>query len=48
MNISPLLFGRLNFILGRLDEITEKLDKLEGTITGIAIKVYELTKDNKQ
>ena len=41
-----MIFGRLNYILGRLDEIEEKLDKLDGTLTGLTIKVYELTKES--
>lgn len=33
--------ARLMYIVSRLDSIEQKLDRLDGTLTGLSIKVYE-------
>ena len=33
--------ARLMYIISRLDNIEQKLDRLDGNITGLSIKVYE-------
>lgn len=37
--------ARLAYILNKLDILEQKLDRIDGTLTGLSIKVYE-EKDN--
>lgn len=36
-----MIEARLMYIVSRLDSIEQKLDRLDGTLTGLSIKVYE-------
>ena len=36
-----ILEARLMYIVSKLDSIEKKLDRLDGTVTGLSIKVYE-------